>query len=66
MGRFKSKIQIQNSFIMFKQFIGSIPGADYFMVTSFLMFMTFFILVGVYLLLADKEEMKIMDNKPLE
>ena len=51
---------------MFKQFIGSIPGADYFMVTSFLMFMVFFLLVGVYLLLADKEEMKLMAHKPLD
>ncbi|MCY7352418.1 MAG: hypothetical protein LH606_17425 [Cytophagaceae bacterium] len=51
---------------MFKQFISKIPGADVFMVSSFLTFLTFFVLVGLYLLLVDKTYIRRMGNLPLD
>ena len=51
---------------MFKQFISTIPGADIYMVGSFLTFFVFFIVVGLYLLLADKKHLRQMGNLPLE
>jgi hypothetical protein len=51
---------------MFKQFIDKIPGADFFMVTSFLMFFVFFLLVGLYLIFANKDSLRYMANLPLQ
>lgn len=51
---------------MFKQFISKIPGADVYMVGSFLTFFVFFLLVGLYLLLADKRHLQRMGNLPLD
>lgn len=51
---------------MFKQFISSIPGADLYMVGSFLTFFVFFVLVGLYLWLADKKHMARMSQLPLD
>jgi Mn2+/Fe2+ NRAMP family transporter len=51
---------------MFKQFIDKVPGADLFMVGSFLTFLLFFLLVGIYLVIADKDKMKQMANMPLQ
>ncbi|WP_420150613.1 hypothetical protein [Spirosoma sp.] len=51
---------------MFKQFISTIPGADLYMVGSFLMFFTFFLLVGLYLAFADKRHLRQMGNLPLD
>ncbi|WP_460970544.1 hypothetical protein [Spirosoma migulaei] len=51
---------------MFKQFISKIPGADVYMVGSFLTFFAFFILVGLYLLIADKQHLRQMGNLPLD
>ncbi|WP_266366425.1 hypothetical protein [Tellurirhabdus rosea] len=51
---------------MFKQFIDKIPGADVFMVTSFVTFMVFFVLVGLYLFIVDKNHLKHLANLPLE
>ncbi|MBN8825872.1 MULTISPECIES: hypothetical protein [Spirosoma] len=51
---------------MFKQFISAIPGADVYMIGSFLTFFAFFLLVGLYLLLADKRHMQQMSNLPLD
>jgi cbb3-type cytochrome oxidase subunit 3 len=39
---------------MFKQFLKVIVGADFYMVTSFLIFLLFFIAVSVWLLRVDK------------
>jgi hypothetical protein len=51
---------------MFKQFIARIPGADLYMVGSFLTFFAFFVLVGLYLWLADKNHLAQMSQLPLE
>ncbi|GAB4026757.1 hypothetical protein [Spirosoma koreense] len=51
---------------MFKQFISKIPGADIYMVGSFLTFFVFFLLVGLYLLLADKRHLRQMSHMPLD
>jgi len=51
---------------MFKQFIDKIPGADFFMVTSFLTFLAFFVLVGLYLVIVDKNHIQKLSQLPLE
>lgn len=51
---------------MFKQFIAHIPGADLYMVGSFLTFFAFFVLVGLYLWLADKRHLARMSELPLD
>jgi cbb3-type cytochrome oxidase subunit 3 len=51
---------------MFKQFISVIPGADAFMIFSLLVFMVFFILVGIYLFWMDKKHLTKMENLPFE
>lgn len=51
---------------MFKQFIDKIPGADIYMVGSFLMFFAFFLLVGLYLTFADKRHLRQMGQLPLD
>lgn len=51
---------------MFKQFISSIPGADIYMIGSFLTFLLFFVLVGLYLLIADKGHIQRMGRLPLD
>lgn len=51
---------------MFKQFIAHIPGADLYMVGSFLTFFVFFVLVGVYLWLADNRHLNHMSELPLD
>ncbi|GAB3799598.1 hypothetical protein GCM10028819_23280 [Spirosoma humi] len=51
---------------MFKQFISTIPGADIYMIGSFLTFLFFFVLVGLYLLIADKGHIQRMGRLPLD
>lgn len=51
---------------MFRQFISKIPGADVFMIGSFLTFLIFFVLVGVYLLVVDKQYIRQMGDMPLD
>ncbi|GAB3269653.1 hypothetical protein GCM10027347_39810 [Larkinella harenae] len=51
---------------MFKQFIDKIPGADLYMVTSFLTFLIFFVLVGIYLLIVDKKHIQRISQLPLD
>lgn len=50
---------------MFKQFIDKIPGADFFMVTSFLFFFLFFVLVALYLVFANRKHIQYMAELPL-
>lgn len=50
---------------MFKQFIDKIPGADLFLVTSLLMFLVFFLTVGVYLYIMDQQHLHEMSQMPL-
>ncbi|MFN8355229.1 MAG: hypothetical protein U0Y10_12315 [Spirosomataceae bacterium] len=51
---------------MFKQFIDKLPGADFYLVTSLLIFMLFFVVVGVYLFIMDKQHVQEVSNLPLE
>ena len=51
---------------MFKQFIDKVDGADIYMITSFLIFMAFFVLVSIYLFVLDKGYLNKMQNLPLE
>ncbi|WP_169921732.1 hypothetical protein [Spirosoma rigui] len=51
---------------MFKQFITAIPGADRYMIGSFLTFFLFFVLVGLYLWLADKSHIQQMSRLPFD
>jgi hypothetical protein len=51
---------------MFKQFIDKVNGADVYMVSSFLTFMIFFVLVGLYLIFSDKKTMRQMAELPLQ
>jgi cbb3-type cytochrome oxidase subunit 3 len=50
---------------MFKQFLNKVQGVDIPMVTSLLIFFIFFILLGVYLFMMDKNHQKYMSNLPL-
>jgi uncharacterized protein YneF (UPF0154 family) len=50
---------------MFKQFLNKVQGADVPMVTSLLIFFIFFLLLGVYLFIMDKNHTKYMSNLPL-
>jgi len=51
---------------MFKQFIDKIPGADVYLVTSFLTFLAFFSVVGIYLMVVDKNHMQRISELPLD
>ncbi len=50
---------------MFKQFLDKVQGADIPMITSLLIFFVFFILVGTYLFVIDKNHVKYMSHLPL-
>jgi len=50
---------------MFKQFLKVVEGADIYMVTSFLIFLVFFIAVSVWLLRADKKYIENAKRVPL-
>ena len=49
---------------MFKQFISTVPGADNYMIFSLLTFLTFFVLVGLYLIWMDKKHLVEMEQMP--
>lgn len=50
---------------MFKQFLKVVEGADFYMVTSFLIFLLFFIAVSVWLLKVDKGYIERAKQVPL-
>ena len=50
---------------MFKQ-IKDLAGGEIYLITSLLIFMVFFILVGVYLLKLNKNYIGLMSNLPIE
>ncbi|TKC12395.1 hypothetical protein FA048_01895 [Pedobacter polaris] len=50
---------------MFKQ-IKDLAGGEFYLITSLLIFMVFFILVGVYLLKLNKNHIAMMSNLPIE
>ena len=49
---------------MFKQ-ITDLSGGEYYLITSLLIFMVFFILIGVYLLKLNKNYIKKMSEMPI-
>lgn len=50
---------------MFKQFLKVVEGADIFMITSFLIFLAFFILVALWLMRVDKSYIERAKQVPL-
>lgn len=50
---------------MFKQMLHDVAGADIFMVSSFLIFLVFFIAVTVGLFTSNKETMKEISRIPI-
>ncbi len=50
---------------MFKQFLKVVEGADFYMVTSFLIFLVFFIAVTIWLLRVDKDYIERSKRVPL-
>lgn len=50
---------------MFKQFLKVVEGADFFLITSFLIFLVFFILVTIWLLKVDKSYIERAKQVPL-
>lgn len=51
---------------MFKQFVQQVQGADFWMISSLVIFMTFFAGVSIYLLTADKKKLKDSSEIPLK
>lgn len=50
---------------MFKQFLKVVEGADFYMVTSFLIFLVFFIAVAIWLIKVDKDYIERSKQVPL-
>ena len=50
---------------MFNQ-IKDLAGGEFYLIASLLIFMLFFVLVGVYLLKLSKNHIKLMSNLPIE
>jgi hypothetical protein len=50
---------------MFKQFLKVVEGADFYMVTSFLIFLLFFIAVSIWLLKVDNSYIERSKRVPL-
>ncbi len=50
---------------MFKQ-IKDLAGGEYYLITSLLIFMVFFILVGVYLIKLNKNYINQMSQMPID
>ena len=51
---------------MFKQFLENAEGNQGYLLSSFGIFLLFFILVGVYVLTIKKEEIRYMSELPLK
>jgi hypothetical protein len=51
---------------MFRQFLDKVQGADIPMIISLLIFFIFFLLVGTYLLIVDKNHLKYMSSLPID
>lgn len=50
---------------MFKQFLKVVEGADFFLITSFMIFLVFFIAVAIWLLKVDKSYIERAKQVPL-
>lgn len=51
---------------MFKQFISSVDGSQVYLITSFGIFLLFFIVVSIMLFLMKKDYIKHMSEMPFE
>lgn len=51
---------------MFKQFVQDIGGSDAYMVVSLIIFIAFFVGVGIWLVKADKNHLKELSEIPLK
>lgn len=51
---------------MFKQFLENADGNQGYLISSFGIFLLFFILVGVFVMTMKKEEIKYMSELPLK
>ena len=51
---------------MFRQFISSVDGSQVYLITSFGIFLVFFIVVSIMLFLMKKEHIKYMSEMPIE
>lgn len=51
---------------MFKQFIHEVAGADVYLMASLLTFFSFFVLVGVYLVVVSRRHLDAMRDLPLQ
>ncbi len=50
---------------MFNQ-IKDLAGGEFYLISSLIMFMLFFVIVGIYLLRLNKSHMQAMRNLPIE
>ncbi|TCD23366.1 hypothetical protein EZ456_17325 [Pedobacter psychrodurus] len=50
---------------MFNQ-IKDLAGGELYLITSLLIFMVFFVIVGVYLLKLDKKHIEVMSQLPIQ
>ncbi|SFH43776.1 hypothetical protein [Pedobacter insulae] len=50
---------------MFKQ-IKDLAGGEFYLITSLLLFMVFFIIVAVYLFKLSKQHVSLMSNLPID
>ncbi|MCJ0743741.1 hypothetical protein [Pedobacter montanisoli] len=50
---------------MFKQ-IKDLAGGELYLITSLLIFMVFFVLVGIYLFKMSKKHIEVMRNLPID
>ncbi|RDC58488.1 hypothetical protein DU508_00330 [Pedobacter chinensis] len=50
---------------MFNQ-IKNLAGGEIYLISSLLMFMVFFLIVGVYLIKLSKKHVEIMSNMPIQ
>jgi len=50
---------------MFKQ-IKDLAGGEFYLITSLIIFMVFFLIVGIYLIKLSKSHVSLMSNMPIE
>ena len=50
---------------MFKQFLNQVADSQVYLITSLAIFMGFFLIVGIMLILMNKDQIKYMSELPL-
>lgn len=51
---------------MFRNLVTQLQGADFYMISSLLIFVAFFVTVSLFALLTDKNHLQEMSKMPLE